>query len=244
MAAAEKLSVDGVLQMSSCELQDTMRRLGSNSEERSRLTAALSCLKSDNETGSCSSERSQDSDAFSPISPPSSVFSPTLPLQPTTNHGRSISISVVPCSEEHRTYLSAEEMTDAFAPEPSTPGRASKSRTSKPSQTPPPPSRKLLQLFPNINMTRSKSHESQLANRIEEPAVHKVGKKNKVLAAIHINGSGNSPEDSALCSPPLSARTPGPVPSSAPYMMTAHPPCCWTVSPHIKPLLSLRRSAL
>ncbi|XP_060902150.1 kinase suppressor of Ras 1-like isoform X2 [Labrus mixtus] len=233
MAAAGKLSVDGV-QMSSCELQDTMRRLGSNSEEQSRLTAALSCLKSDNETGSCSSERSQDRDAFSPISPASSVFSPALPLQPTTNHGRSISISVVPCSEEHRTYLSAEEMTDAFAPEPSMPppGRASKSRTAKSSQTPPPPSRKLLQLFPNINLTWSKSHESQLANRIEEPAAHKVGRKNKVLASIHINGSGNSPEDSALRSPPLSARTIGPVPSSAPYMMTAHPPLLDGVSVH------------
>lgn len=50
-AAAGKLSVDGLLQMSSSELQDTMRRLGSNSEDRSRLTAALSCLKSANETG-------------------------------------------------------------------------------------------------------------------------------------------------------------------------------------------------
>lgn len=50
-AAAGKLSVDGLLQMSSSELQDTMRRLGSNSEDCSRLTAALSCLKSADETG-------------------------------------------------------------------------------------------------------------------------------------------------------------------------------------------------
>ncbi|XP_041666472.1 kinase suppressor of Ras 1-like isoform X1 [Cheilinus undulatus] len=229
MAAAGKLSVDGVPQTSSCELQDTMRRLGSNSDDRSRLTAALSCLKSVNETGdtgSCSSEPSQDSDAFSPISPISSICSPTLPLQPTTNHGRSISISVVPCSEEQRTYISTEEMIDAFTPELSTPppGRSSKTRTAKSSQTPPPPSRKLLQLFPNINLTRSKSHESQLANRIEEPSAQRAGKKNKVLAAIHINGSGNAPEDSGLRSPPLSARTLGPVPTSASYMMTAHPP--------------------
>ncbi|XP_034557354.1 kinase suppressor of Ras 1-like isoform X2 [Notolabrus celidotus] len=205
-----------------------MRRLGSSSEDRSRLTSALSCLKSVNEagdSGSLSSDPSQDSDAFSPISPPSISFSPPVPLQPGTNHGRSISISVVPCSEEQRKYMSAEEMTDAFAPEPSTPppGRASKTRTAKTCRTPPPPSRKLLQLLPNINLTRSKSQESQLANRIEDPAAHRSGKKNKGLAAIHINGSGLSPEDPALCSPPLSARTPGPVPSSAPYMMTAHP---------------------
>lgn len=50
-AAAGKLSEDGLLQMSSSELQDTMRRLGSNLDDRSRLTTALSCLKSANETG-------------------------------------------------------------------------------------------------------------------------------------------------------------------------------------------------
>lgn len=46
-------------------------------------------------------------------------------------------------------------------------------------------------------------------------------KKNKMSAALHLNGYGNSPDDSALRSPPLSARTPGPVPASAPYMVSA-----------------------
>lgn len=112
-------------------------------------------------------------------------------------------------------------MNDTFTPDPSTTPvtRASKTRSAKPSHTPPPPSRKLLQLLPNIALTRSKSHESQLANRIEEPTSHKACKKNKVLAAIHINGSGNTPEESALRSPLLSARTPGPVPASAPHIM-------------------------
>lgn len=50
-AAAGKLSVDGLLQMTSSELQDTMRRLSSNPEDRSRLAAALSCLKSAHKTG-------------------------------------------------------------------------------------------------------------------------------------------------------------------------------------------------
>ncbi|XP_038549206.1 kinase suppressor of Ras 1-like isoform X3 [Micropterus salmoides] len=223
-ATARKLSVDGLLQMSSSELQGTMRRLGSNSEDRSDLTSALSCLKSANETGgdprpesgSCNSEPQQDSDTFSPISP-------STPLQPTSAHGRSISISVLPCSDDQRPYISPEEMTDAFVLDPGPPPatRTSKTRTAKPSYTPPPPSRKLLQFFPNITMTRSKSHESQLANRIEEPATHKPCKKNKGLAAIHINGCGNSLDDSALRSPLLSARTPGPVPASAPYMMIA-----------------------
>ncbi|XP_076591789.1 kinase suppressor of Ras 1-like isoform X3 [Chaetodon auriga] len=251
MAAAGKLSVDGFLQMSSAELQDTMRCLGSNSEDRSRLTAALSCLKSANETGddlmpdsgSCSSEHLKDSDAFPPIQPPSSSDCPSTPLQPTSTHGRSISISVVPCSNDLKPYISSEEMTDTFTQEPRTPPatQASKTRTDKPSLTPPLPSRKLLQFLPNIALTRSKSHESQLANRIEEPATFKTCKKNKVLAAIHINGCGNSLEDSALQSPLLSARTPGPVPASAPYMMPANPTLLDNVTMHRNSPQTLRR---
>lgn len=39
----------------------------------------------------------------------------------------------------------------------------------KPPRTPPPPSRKVFQLLPNFpTLTRSKSHESQLGNRIDE----------------------------------------------------------------------------
>ncbi|KAI3354691.1 hypothetical protein L3Q82_019182 [Scortum barcoo] len=244
-AAAGKLSVDGLLQMSSSELQDTMRRLGSNSEDRSHLTATLSCVKSVNETGGdagADSKPQQDSDVFSLISLSSSCGSPSTPLLLASTHGRSISISVVPCSDDQRPYISAEEMTDAFNLEPSTPPatRASKTRSAKPSHTPPPPSRKLLQLFPNITLMRSKSHESQLANRIEEPATNKACKKNKMLAAIHINGSGNSSEDSALRSP-LSARTPGPVPASAPYMKPATPTLLDNVAMHRSSPQTLRR---
>ncbi|XP_029301595.1 kinase suppressor of Ras 1-like isoform X2 [Cottoperca gobio] len=248
-AAAGKLSVDVLLQNSSSELQDTMRRLGSNSEDCSRLTAALSCLKSANETGeprpdsgSCSSEPQQDSDAFSPISPPSSSGGPSTPLQPSSTHGRSISISVVPCSDDHRPCILTE---DAFTLEPSTPPatRASKPRTAKASHTPPLSSRKLLQLLPNITLPRSKSHESQLANRIEETAAHKGCKKNKVLGAIHVNGCGTNPGDSALRSPLLSARTPGPVPASAPapYMMPATPTLLENATMHRSSPQTMRR---
>ncbi|XP_069022666.1 kinase suppressor of Ras 1-like isoform X2 [Embiotoca jacksoni] len=207
--------------MSSSELQDTMRRLSSNSEERSRLTTALSCLKSVNETGG---ERrpQQDNSAFSPISPLTSSGSPAFPPQPAAHHGRSVSISVLPCSDGPRPSVSSEEMTDAeLSTPPATP--VSKMCTAKPSHTPPLPSHKLLQLLPNIVLTRSKSQESQLANRIEDPAATRSCKKNKVLAAFQLNGSGNSSEDTALRSPLLSARTPGPVPASAPYMITVAP---------------------
>ncbi|KAM9317912.1 kinase suppressor of Ras 1-like isoform 2-T2 [Pholidichthys leucotaenia] len=235
-AVAGKRSAERLLQMSSSELQDTMRRLSSNSEDRSRLPAALSCLKSASEagsdlwhdSGSCSSESQQDNSVFSPVSTSSSTGSFSNTLQPSSSHGRSISISVMPCSNEHRPSISTEEMTDAFSLEPGIPpiGRASKPRSSRPSHTLPPPSstsRILHQLFPNIAMSRSKSQESQVADRVEDPATHKAHKKNRVPAGVQINGCGNNPEDSALRSPLMSAQTPGPVPASAPYTMSIIP---------------------
>uniref|UniRef100_A0A665VVW4 Kinase suppressor RAS 1 N-terminal helical hairpin domain-containing protein n=1 Tax=Echeneis naucrates TaxID=173247 RepID=A0A665VVW4_ECHNA len=169
-----KLSVDGLLQMSNSELEDTMRRLGSNSEDCSRLTAALSCLKSADESGvirvkadsgqNCRSEPQQDVDLSSAGSPSASL--------PTTN-ARSpvISISVPPSSDDQRPHPTTDEAADIFTLEPST--QTSKMRGAKPSNTPPASSRKLLQLLPNIAMARSRSQETQLANRIEEPAVHR-----------------------------------------------------------------------
>ncbi len=53
-AVEAKLSLDALLQMTGAQVRDTMRRLGSSSEECARLTAALSCLKSATESGMCS----------------------------------------------------------------------------------------------------------------------------------------------------------------------------------------------
>ncbi|XP_054650337.1 kinase suppressor of Ras 1-like isoform X3 [Dunckerocampus dactyliophorus] len=191
-AATRKLSADAVLQMAISEVEDTMKRLGSNADDRSRLATALSCLKSPAETGEDVRPDSQ---------------------QPTASHGRLISVSVVPNSDDN---LPTEDMVEAFSLEP---------KSTKTIPTPPPPSRKLLQLLPfSIALTRSKSHESQLANRIEEPAKPKANKKNKkALAALQVNGFGSSPEDSNPRSPLLSAHTYSPVPVSAPYTMTAAP---------------------
>ncbi|XP_036450255.1 kinase suppressor of Ras 1 isoform X2 [Colossoma macropomum] len=91
----------------------------------------------------------------------------------------------------------------------------------KPPCTPPPPSRKVLHLLPNITLTRSKSHESQLGNRIEDPPTSKCGKKNKLFLNVQINGNGC--EDSPSRSPLLSARTPGAAPATAPYTLPGTP---------------------
>ncbi|XP_060800037.1 kinase suppressor of Ras 1 isoform X3 [Neoarius graeffei] len=45
-AVPVNLSLDALLQMSGSQVQETMRKLGSSAEECSRITAALSCLKS------------------------------------------------------------------------------------------------------------------------------------------------------------------------------------------------------
>lgn len=50
-ALEAKLSLDALLQMTGAQVRDTMRRLGSSSEECARLVAALSCLKSATESG-------------------------------------------------------------------------------------------------------------------------------------------------------------------------------------------------
>ncbi|KAK7882722.1 hypothetical protein WMY93_028896 [Mugilogobius chulae] len=207
-------------------LDPDMRRLVSASEDR--LSAALTCQKTGtdtecpSQTSACLSERqdsvisgssmssvsSKDGSPFSPLSPPS------LQNLPPFSHGRSISISVVPCSDlAPRPSISSpgEELQDAFGPEPdpSSPPvpQTQRNRATKPCHTPP-TSRKLLQLLPNFqNLTRSKSHESQLANRIEEPPNSKVCKKNRPVAALQLNGFGTNSDDLRS---PLSARTPGP----------------------------------
>ena len=53
-AVEAKLSLDALLQMTGAQVRDTMRRLGSSSEECARLSAALSCLNSATESGKCS----------------------------------------------------------------------------------------------------------------------------------------------------------------------------------------------
>ena len=50
-AVEAKLSLDALLQMTGAQVRDTMRRLGSSSEECARLSAALSCLMSATESG-------------------------------------------------------------------------------------------------------------------------------------------------------------------------------------------------
>ncbi|TNM85083.1 hypothetical protein fugu_009261 [Takifugu bimaculatus] len=209
-ALEAKLSLDALLQMTGAQVRDTMRRLGSSSEECARLVAALSCLKSATESGGelkedgnswLSEPTRRDSGSLltadqlanlgtplrphspSPLARPSSIHStPSTPCA-TFPHPRSGSVSAVPTPEALASYLHNEgPLTDPFPmPLPRTSrlhGRTSTPPITPPSKrrhrlkppcTPPPPSRKVLHLLPNITLTRSKSHESQLGHRIEDP---------------------------------------------------------------------------
>uniref|UniRef100_A0A8D3B8Y1 Kinase suppressor of ras 1a n=1 Tax=Scophthalmus maximus TaxID=52904 RepID=A0A8D3B8Y1_SCOMX len=205
-----KLSLDALLQMTGAQVRDTMRRLGSSSEECARISAALSCLKSATESGGelredggpwLSEPTRRDSGSLltadqlsglgtplrphspSPLARPSAIQStPSTPCA-TFPHPRSGSMSAAPTPEALASYLHSESpLTDPFpmslaraarlhghtSTPPITPPSKRRHRL-KPPCTPPPPSRKVLHLLPNITLTRSKSHESQLGNRIEDP---------------------------------------------------------------------------
>ncbi|KFO10829.1 Kinase suppressor of Ras 1, partial [Balearica regulorum gibbericeps] len=107
-----------------------------------------------------------------------------------SQQARSVSVSTIPSSDSlalsHGPSTYAENLLDPFAfpahsgrltprtphsitiTPPTTP-QTKRRHKLKPPRTPPPPCRKVFQLLPNFpTLTRSKSHESQLGNRIDE----------------------------------------------------------------------------
>nr|XP_014346901.1 PREDICTED: kinase suppressor of Ras 1 [Latimeria chalumnae] len=136
---------------------------------------------------------------------------------------RSISVSAISSSDSvvlsQGPYLYTENLSDPFSPSPRCSRRTAKiphaltitppvtppskrKNKLKPPRTPPPPSRKVFQLLPHFStLTRSKSHESQLGNRIDEVPTPKFGKKSRFFVNLHINGSGNSCDDIPTQSP-------------------------------------------
>lgn len=111
-------------------------------------------------------------------------------LAPMKGNGQqfhSISVSSIPSSDHLSSsqgpHASVDNLLESFAfpthcgrrnlrtPHSITitPPTTPQLKRGKPPRTPPPPSRKVFQLLPNFpTLTRSKSHESQLGNRIDE----------------------------------------------------------------------------
>uniref|UniRef100_A0A8C1HCD9 Kinase suppressor of ras 1b n=2 Tax=Cyprinus carpio TaxID=7962 RepID=A0A8C1HCD9_CYPCA len=218
MAVPVKLSLDALLQMSSVQVEDTMKRLGSSSEECSRITTALSCLKSATDTGAALKKEGipwiaeptqRDSTSVDPLScsmhahqfySPSPTSWPPPSALPAPRS--CVSVSALP-STDFPTIIHphCDGLTDPFSSSPQL-NRCTPGLLSTPPATPP---------------QRSKS-QSQLANRIDDPTPNKSGKKNKPLLNMQVNGGGNGWEDSPSRSPLLSARSPCILPNTLSHL--------------------------
>ncbi|XP_066189688.1 kinase suppressor of Ras 1 [Sylvia atricapilla] len=177
----EELTLDALLEMNESKVKETMKRCGARDEECSRLNGALSCLRKVTESGGeprddvpLAVPERRDSSCW----PPDAAWPPCAPAKGGQQQPRS---AAPPC-EPPAPCPSAETLLEALvlpggrprAPHsitvtpPATPQPRRRHRL-KPPRTPPPPCRKVFQLLPNFPaLTRSKSHESQLGNRIDE----------------------------------------------------------------------------
>ncbi|XP_040099896.1 kinase suppressor of Ras 1 isoform X2 [Oryx dammah] len=98
---------------------------------------------------------------------PRSVSVSALPASDSPNPGPSEGLSD-PFISLHTSGRLTPRALPSFITPPTTPQLRRHSKL-KPPRTPPPPSRKVFQLLPSLpTLTRSKSHESQLGNRIDE----------------------------------------------------------------------------
>ncbi|NWQ62112.1 KSR1 Kinase, partial [Neopipo cinnamomea] len=181
----EELTLDALLEMNESKVKETMKRCGARDEECSRLNGALSCLRKVTESGELKDdvllnlpEARRDSSSSQPE--PAALPVPRAGPQP-----RSTAPPSEPQAASHGPSVYAESLLEpAVLPAPGgrlvprthsitiTPPATPQPRRRhklKPPRTPPPPCRKVFQLLPNFpTLTRSKSHESQLGNRIDE----------------------------------------------------------------------------
>ncbi|XP_060139066.1 kinase suppressor of Ras 1 [Zootoca vivipara] len=193
----EELTLDALLEMDESKVKDTMKRCGASAEECSRLNGALACLRKVTRTGGEYKDdlvwNLPDTRREASLMPPSELspcptsltwtHSSLTSLKGNGPQARSVSTSTLLSSSDQGPPGSADSLLESFAfpthcgrrnlrtPHSITitPPTTPQLKRGKPPRTPPPPSRKVFQLLPNFpTLTRSKSHESQLGNRIDE----------------------------------------------------------------------------
>ncbi|XP_027607465.1 kinase suppressor of Ras 1 isoform X2 [Pipra filicauda] len=183
----EELTLDALLEMNESKVKETMKRCGARDEECSRLNGALSCLRKVTESGGELKDdvlvtppeaRRDGGSCPDPAALPVPRASPqprcgSVPTAPPTDPLQSLGPSVhtetllEPLVPPAQGRLAPRTHSITITP-PATP-QAKRRHKLKPPRTPPPPCRKVFQLLPNFpTLTRSKSHESQLGNRIDE----------------------------------------------------------------------------
>ncbi|KAM3661174.1 LOW QUALITY PROTEIN: kinase suppressor of Ras 1 [Ammospiza maritima maritima] len=173
----EELTLDALLEMNESKVKETMKRCGARDEECSRLNGALSCLRKVTESGAeprddvplaLPERRDSSCPQPDPACPPSAPGKggqprsvPAAPCEPCPSAEALLEPLVLPAGRPRTPH--SITVTPPATPQPKRRHRL------KPPRTPPPPCRKVFQLLPNFPaLTRSKSHESQLGNRIDE----------------------------------------------------------------------------
>ncbi|XP_028937788.1 kinase suppressor of Ras 1 isoform X7 [Ornithorhynchus anatinus] len=194
----QELTLDALLEMNESKLKETLKRCGASAEECSRIHSTFACFRKVTSLGAADLKddvclpadprreggTSNPADAPGPAGVAAVGWTSGAPHLCKAGSGpqtRSVSVSAFPPAEAY-----PEGLPDALATQPPcgrlTPRTALGSPVTppttpqlrrqfklKPPRTPPPPSRKVFQLLPNFpTLTRSKSHESQLGNRIDE----------------------------------------------------------------------------
>uniref|UniRef100_A0A673HA25 non-specific serine/threonine protein kinase n=1 Tax=Sinocyclocheilus rhinocerous TaxID=307959 RepID=A0A673HA25_9TELE len=194
-----ELTLETLLEMSDEQVCEALQKFGASEEECARLNASLTCLRSAHKSGEFTGcitildIRIQKKNFYSPhphsdrltVDPHSGLFpSPldmghhSLPPSPRQRHF---------AHTPPRTPLVVNTMTP-----PGTPQVRRRNKLKAPG-TPPPASRKLIHLLPGFTaLHRSKSHEFQLGNRIDDAQTPKAKKKNKPLnLKIHSSVAGS-----------------------------------------------------
>ncbi|KAF5916116.1 hypothetical protein HPG69_003190, partial [Diceros bicornis minor] len=190
-----ELTLDALLDMNEAKVKETLRRCGASPKDCGRLQYGLACLRKGGEhkedSGWSSSDARRESgsgpfiDTLLPASLPWPLGSAQLGRMGSSAQGpRSVSVSALPTSDSpapgpseglsdtcmplHASGRLTPRALHSFITPPTTPQLRRHTKL-KPPRTPPPPSRKVFQLLPSLpTLTRSKSHESQLGNRIDE----------------------------------------------------------------------------